>query len=263
MPAHLASVLAATEAGPWIRAGSTLLLVLVALYVVKRAFDRRARHIAAALGRGEITPEIDTRLRFVQRLLQAAILVIGIFLALSEITQVGAVADKILASGAIVAAVLGFAARQTLGNIIAGVMLAITQPVRVGDWIEYGEFYGMVEDVTLNFTILRTGADQRIVIPNEQIASSAIRNDSLETPCVSLEASVWIAPDADIERAVAALSAQEGTRVIVAEATPTGIRLVVATEPVPPSERAKGEAQLRADALARLHAEGLLPGTAA
>lgn len=228
------------------------------LYVIKRAFDRRARRIATALGRGEITPEIDTRLRFVQRLLQAAILVVGLFLALSELTEVGRIADKILASGAIVAAVVGFAARQTLGNIVAGVMLAITQPIRVGDWIEVAEHRGVVEDVTLNFTILRTGADQRIVIPNEQMASGAIRNDTLGSPLVALEVSVWIAPDADVDRALTALTGEGNAA--VAESQPTGIRLTVGGEPVAPADRAAREAQLRARALARLHAEGLLPG---
>ena len=248
-----------TDGSSWIRAGSTLALTFAILYVIKRAFDRRAVHIAATLARGEITPEIDTRLRFVQRLLQATTLTVGLFLALSELTEVGRIADKVLASGAIVAAILGFAARQTLGNIIAGVMLTITQPVRVGDWIEYDGRYGVVEDVTLNFTILRTGNDQRVVIPNEQIASSAIRNDSLSSPLVGLEVSVWIAPDADAVAAQAALVDATGGKVSVSEARPDGIRLTVAGPPVLPAERTAGEARLRAQALGRLAADGLLP----
>jgi hypothetical protein len=46
-----------------------------------------------------------------------------------------------------VAAIVGFAARQTLANFVAGVMLAITQPIRVGDWITFEGHYGVVEDV--------------------------------------------------------------------------------------------------------------------
>ena len=52
----------------------------------------------------------------------------------------------------LVAAIIGFAARQTLANAVAGIMLAITQPLRVGDWVTFEEQYGVVEDVRLNFT---------------------------------------------------------------------------------------------------------------
>ena len=76
-----------------------------------------------------------------------------------------------LASGALAAAIIGFAARQTLANVVAGIMLAITQPLRVGDWVTFEEHYGVVEDVRLNFTVLRTASDQRIVIPNERLAA--------------------------------------------------------------------------------------------
>ena len=54
-------------------------------------------------------------------------------------------ATSLLASGAIAAAVIGFAARQTLANFIAGIMLAITQPIRVGDWVTFEGNYGVVE----------------------------------------------------------------------------------------------------------------------
>ena len=60
-------------------------------------------------------------------------------------------------------------------------MLTITQPLRVGDWVTFEDHYGVVEDVRLNFTVLRTLSEQRIVIPNERLASGVLRNDTLET----------------------------------------------------------------------------------
>ena len=88
-------------------------------------------------------------------------------------------AASILASGALAAAIIGFAARQTLANVVAGIMLAITQPLRVGDWVTFEEHYGVVEDVRLNYTVLRTASDQRVVIPNERLAAGILRNDTL------------------------------------------------------------------------------------
>ena len=58
-------------------------------------------------------------------------------------------------------------------------MLAITQPIRVGDWVTFEGNYGVVEDVRLNYTILRTASEQRIVIPNEKLAGGVMKNDTL------------------------------------------------------------------------------------
>ena len=67
-------------------------------------------------------------------------------------TGVDRLAARLLASGAIAAAIIGFAARQTLANFVAGIMLAVTQPLRIGDWVYFEDHYGVVEDIRLNYT---------------------------------------------------------------------------------------------------------------
>ena len=120
-----------------------------------------------------------TRLRFVRRLIVAAIILIGIAVALSGFTGISKLATSLLASGAIAAAIIGFAARQTLANFVAGIMLAITQPIRVGDWVTFEGHYGVIEDMRLNYTIMRTASEQRVVIPNEKLAGGVMKNDTL------------------------------------------------------------------------------------
>ena len=122
-----------------------------------------------------------------RRLVWLTIVLVGVFVALSYFTGLSRLAASVLASGAIAAAIVGFAARQVLANLVAGIMLAITQPLRVGDWVTFEDHYGVVEDVRLNFTILRTLGEQRIVIPNERLASGVLRNDTLETEAVGLD----------------------------------------------------------------------------
>ena len=179
--------------------------------------------------------------------------------ALSQFEGLGKVAGSFLASGALVAAIVGFAARQTLANLVAGIMLTISQPLRVGDWVTFEEHYGVVEDVRLNFTVLRTLSEQRIVIPNERLASGILRNDTLETDAVGLDVSLWLPAGADVPRALDV--AARGDRA-VGDASPRarreGTRLAVGGERVPPPERAKHEAELREQCLRRLRAEGLL-----
>ena len=88
----------------------------------------------------------------------------------------------VLASSAIAAAVVGFAARQVLANAIAGLQIAITQPVRVGDQVTFEGEKGTVEDLRLTYTWLRTGTDARVIIPNERLAAGVLRNDSILRP---------------------------------------------------------------------------------
>jgi small-conductance mechanosensitive channel len=242
----------------WISAVASVVIAVAVAVVVDRALSRRGRTLARAVVRGDISPEADTRLRFVRRLLYAAIIMLGVAVALSQFTGVNRLAASLLASGAIAAAVVGFAARQTLANFVAGIMLAITQPLRVGDWVSFDDNYGVVEDVRLNYTVLRTPGDQRIVIPNERLATGILRNDTLGSASVGLDVQVWLPPGADVARAVEVLVAETGQQVTVEEAVPWGVRLAIGSDPCPPPERGPREAALRLQCVRRLQAEGLL-----
>jgi len=242
----------------WLSALTSVVVALAVAVLLDRALSRRGRTIAQAVMRGDISPEADTRLRFVRRLVYATIIVLGIAVGLSQFTGINRLAASLLASGAIAAAIIGFAARQTLANFVAGIMLAITQPIRVGDWVWFEDQYGVVEDVRLNYTFLRTAGDQRVVIPNEKLASGILRNDTLGSASIALDVHVWLPPGADVVRAIDALQAETGQDVSVAEVVPWGIRLDVGGQPSPPPERAAREAELRLQCARRLQAEGLL-----
>ena len=250
----------------WEENGRAVIVALVAIIaalviarLVDRALSRRAAaRLAGAVARGQVSRETETRLRFVRRAVYAVILLIGLAIALSQFDGVNQIAASLLASGVVAAAIIGFAARQTLANVVAGIMLAVTQPIRVGDWVTVEDNYGVVEDVRLNYTVLRAAGEQRVLIPNEKLASSVLKNDTLKVEAVGVEVDLWIPPGADAARAVEVLGG-EGD-VVVAETVPWGVRLAVAGGMVPPPERGPGEAALRARCHARLREEGLLEG---
>jgi small-conductance mechanosensitive channel len=236
------------EHGREITAVLTVVLVGAILVAVDRAFRRR----------GALDPSVATRLRYVRRLVETTILVIGVAIAISQFTALDRLAASILASGAIAAAAVAFAARTVLGNVLAGVMLAITQPIRIGDLVTLDDDTGVVEDIRLTYTFLRTGNDARLIVPNEKIASSVLRNDSILSDTVALEVKVWIAHDADERRAIAAIEgAVEGAGVSIAEVTADGVVLSVAAPAVHVGERVAREAELRAQALQALREAGL------
>ena len=91
-------------------------------------------------------------------------------------------------------------------------MLAVTQPLRVGDWVFFEDQYGVVEDIRLTYTFLRTLGGQSIVIPNEKLASGILRNDSFGDGVVGLDVHIWLPRDADAARAVEVLRGRRRSR---------------------------------------------------
>jgi small-conductance mechanosensitive channel len=228
---------------------ATLVMVGLLLVAVDRWFKRRD---------GRIDPVLETRLRFVRRFVQAVILVIGVATALSQFTALDRFAASVLASGAIAAAVVGFAARQTLANVLAGVMLAVTQPIRIGDLITIEEHTGVVEDVRLTYTFLRTGADTRVIIPNERLAGGILRNDSIVSSTVAVEIELWLAHDADELRAVEVIQEQvEGARASISAVVAEGTTLTVTGRAAAPGDRDARARALRAECLRALRGAGL------
>jgi small-conductance mechanosensitive channel len=233
---------------------ATILVAIAVAQLADRAIARRGSRLRERFG-AELSPVASTRLRLVRRLIFAAIIVVGIGLALSQFPSIKRFATGLLASSAILGIVVGFAARQTIANAIAGILLAITQPIRIGDLVTFKDSSGTVEDVRLTYTYMRAADGRRIVIPNEQLASSAIENHSIGTQ-LRAEASVWVPTPSDAVRAVSLL-AEPDVDVSVAEIDKDGIRLLATTWVSNPAERDRRSAGLRAACLERLAKEGL------
>jgi small conductance mechanosensitive channel len=155
--------------------------LLIALAVVAVA-TVIAKLIDMRLARRELRPELATRYRVLRRSVMTGVIAIGVISALLTIPQVQAVAGGVLASSAVVGLVLGFAARSTLANFVAGLLIAFTQPVRLGDRVEVAGVVGTVEEIGLTYTFIRTEENARLVIPNEKLASDTIRNWTIRNP---------------------------------------------------------------------------------
>src|SRR5919198_1123693 len=164
-----------------------------------------ARLFSRGRTRKALDPAAVTRYRVLRRSILTAIVFVGVFSALLVIPQVRAVATGILASSAVVGIVVGFAAQRTLGNFVAGLLIAFSQPIRLGDWIEFEGLAGEVEEIGLTYTFIRTAADDRLVIPNEKIASDTIRNSSIRSREKLAEVSVQVPLGRDLESAMALL----------------------------------------------------------
>jgi small-conductance mechanosensitive channel len=226
--------------------------------LVDRALSRRAVKLAATVTGRELSATADTRLRLVRRLVSVTIIVIGIALALAQFAAIKRLATGVLASSAVIGLVVGFAARQTLANAVAGILLAITQPIRVGDLVTFQGETGTVEDVRLTYTFVRTGDGRRVIIPNEQLASSTIVNHTIVDPRVRVEVSLWIPVDQDPARALSALGEEPDVDVAVADMEKDGIRITVGAWAPSASERGDVAAGLRLRCIERLQQASIL-----
>lgn len=205
----------------------TIAVAVGLAYLVDRFVLARAGRLAAPLSEGGVSPATQTRLRVVRRLLFAVIVVVGVGLALSQFTKLERLAAGLLASSAVLGIVLGLAAQQVLGNPLAGILLAVTQPIRIGDTITLDGHSGRVDDITLSYTYIDTGDGQLMVVPNEQVVTTVIFNRSTGDQDAPPAASVWLPAGGDIEAARAALAPVGASAIEVAELTPDGVRLVV------------------------------------
>jgi small-conductance mechanosensitive channel len=167
------------------------------------------------ISRRTLAPGVATRYRVLRRSVFAAIVFVGVVSALLVIPQVRAVAGGVLASSAVIGLVIGFASQRTIGNVVAGILIAISQPLRLGDEVEVQGTKGVVEEIGLTYTWIRTRDNDRLVVPNEKLASETIRNSTIRSTETLAEATVQV-PRAGLRRTLEAL-AREGDEAFVTE----------------------------------------------
>jgi small-conductance mechanosensitive channel len=183
--------------------------VLVVAGIVARLVDR-------AIARRELDPATATRYRVLRRSISTTIVVVGILSALLLIPQVRLLAGGVLASSAVLALVIGFAAQRTLSNFVAGILIAFTQPLRIGDRVEVAGMSGTVEEIDLTYTFIRLDDRSRLVIPNDKLASDTIRNSTILSREKVAEISVHVPLNQDLGALVELLRAEIDGDVVVA-----------------------------------------------
>jgi len=228
---------------PWWHRLAVLGGVLLVTLVVARLVDRR-------MARRDLPAAAVTRYRILRRSVITAIIFVGLLSALLVIPQVRAVATGILASSAVIGIVVGFAAQKTIGNFIAGLLIAFSQPIRLGDHVEIEGQMGVVEEIGLTYTFIRVGDNDRLVIPNERIASDTIRNSSIRGRRKLAQVTVQVPLDSDLDAVSELLreaAEDEHADVFVAAlADKAELMVSVWADDEPAAERLESELRLRA-----------------
>lgn len=111
----------------------------------------------------------------VERLLRFTVLAFGVVMAAD---QLGVNVRAALAGLGIFGLAVGFAAQDTLANVISGFLIFIDKPFQVGDWVRVADQYGRVFHITLRTTRIRTRSNTYVVIPNKKIIDEVLINHS-------------------------------------------------------------------------------------
>jgi len=143
-----------------------------------------------------------TTLKFLEHSISIIIYLIGFSLAISMIEFLKPLATSIVAGAGILAIAVGFAAQQTLGNIISGLFIVISKPFQINDRISMNDgTRGIVEDITLRHTVIRNFENQRIIVPNSIISNQVLTNSNFSDTRICRFIDIGISYDSDIDLA--------------------------------------------------------------
>jgi small-conductance mechanosensitive channel len=126
----------------------------------------------------QVSRSTRTRLTILRRLLLLAAFLVVAAIVLAQFTSLGRLAAGIFASTAVIGLIIGFAAQNTISNVIAGVLIAITQPIRIGDRVSFEDREGRVTDITLSYTFIDPGDGSQVVVPNQLLVAGIVHNHS-------------------------------------------------------------------------------------
>jgi small-conductance mechanosensitive channel len=155
-------------------------IVVGVRFALAAAFNRYERRLA------ERDPSVAARRRttfsFLLRVAVALVVLLGVWNVLSIFPVTEQIARAFLASSAVLALIAGLALTTPLGNLGSGVLLAFTQPVRLGDRVTIDDHTGIVDAISLSYTALTTDEGRRVFVPNTRMVSTTLVNRTVDDP---------------------------------------------------------------------------------
>lgn len=120
----------------------------------------------------------ETQAQVLRRLTQSIVVVVGAVAIIGTFEVARQAMTTVLASAGVISVIAGLAAQQTLGNVFAGLQLAFTDAIRVGDVVVAGDKHetGSVEEITLSYVVVRIWDERRLIIPSRYFTQTPFEN---------------------------------------------------------------------------------------
>lgn len=199
-----------TQVVSWIPSLFAAILIILAFWIFFRVTRKALQRVLARAG---FDPALTTMLTGVYRF---AVMTFALVMAAS---QLGINVGAALAGLGVVGLTIGFAAKDSLSNIMAGFLIFWDKPFRVGDWVSLGDHYGKIAEITMRTTRLRTRNNTWVIIPNESVINHILVNHSTNGE-TRLEVPVGIAYKEDIASARKVLLEAVGKLELIVKSPP-------------------------------------------
>ena len=117
-----------------------------------------------------------TRIAIFSRTAGFLIVFMTVALVLFGIPAVRSIGTTLLASAGVISLAFGVAAQPALKSLIAGIQIAITEPIRIGDFVVVEGENGRVEDIRLSYVVIRTADERRVIVPTAKFLDGSFQN---------------------------------------------------------------------------------------
>ncbi len=149
------------------------------------------------------SPSLKTTHSFLRRAILALVILIGFsFVTFTAFPKLGPAIASLFVAAGFASIVIGLAAQATLSNIISGIMIALSQPIKLDDTILFRNEFCFVEDIKLMYTVMRTWNNRRLIVPNSALQSEAIVNYTAQDPTKLVSVFVDVTHDSDMDLAM-------------------------------------------------------------
>ncbi len=157
--------------------GSAAWLVIEVVYVASDYLvDYRLR------GRSPVyIRKLQTQMQFLRRLILLLIVLVAVAASMMVFDKVRQLGASILASAGIAGVIIGFSAQRTLANLLVGLQIAITQPIRIGDIVTVEKETGTVDEINSTFAIIQTWDQKSLVVPLTYFTEKQFQNLTLSS----------------------------------------------------------------------------------
>lgn len=175
-----------------------ILLMLLVRRLVNASFQRTIR-LAKDSGKGNVT-----YLSFARYIVIAVVYIAAATLIIYSVEPLKAGFDRILAGSGIAALIVGFAAQDALSNVVSGFVILSFKPFAIGDVVRFvgNNITGVVEDITLRHTALRTPENKRLIVPNSKMSAEILENANYADTKVCLFLEIGITYESSVDEAM-------------------------------------------------------------
>jgi len=117
-----------------------------------------------------------TRIRVIERLLIVVVCIIGLALVLTGFERLRHVGVSLMASAGVIGIIIGFAAQKSIATVLAGLQIALTQPIRLDDVVIVEGEWGRIEEITLTYVVVRIWDQRRLIVPITYFIDNPFQN---------------------------------------------------------------------------------------